>query len=114
MMIRLRVMRRVGRDTFRLTLDLIDPDQGRWRQGDCTVRLDLVDQPSQQVIGRGLVRPALDAYRLSPGEAPPTADARLLWEMGYAIHAYVNRLFEAGIPCLFAPPVRPEASEPTL
>jgi hypothetical protein len=41
MLVRLRRATRTGPDTYRLTLDLIDPERGPWEAGDCVVRVDL-------------------------------------------------------------------------
>lgn len=113
MLVRLRRARRVGYDRFRLTLDLLDPDRQRWAAGDCVVRLDLVDAPAHRAVPRGLLRPALDLYRLSPETPPATADSRLLWDMGRAVHRYVDRLFEAGVLCPFGEPPKADAPERT-
>jgi hypothetical protein len=101
MLIRLKQVRRITRDRFRVTLDLVDPDRAPWQTGDCTVRIDVLDAPRHDAVPRGLLRPALELYRLCPEAPPATADARLLWDMGEAVHAYVGRLFEAGILCPF-------------
>jgi hypothetical protein len=102
MMVRLKHVQRTRRDRFRVTLDLIDPERPRWAPGDCTGRVDVVDAPRHEVTARGLLKPALELYRLCPEAAPETADSRLLWDMGEAVHAYVERLFEAGVVCPFA------------
>jgi hypothetical protein len=46
MMIRLRGAARIGRDTFRLALDLIDADRPDWRTGDGVVQVDVRDAPA--------------------------------------------------------------------
>ena len=102
MMVRLKQARRTGRDRFRVTLDLIDPERPRWDVGDCTGHVDLVDAPRHEAFPRGILKPALELYRLCPKAPPETADSRLLWDMGEAVHAYVERLFEAAVVCLFA------------
>ena len=113
MMVRLKHVRRTARDQFRVTLDLVDPERPRWAPGDCTGRLDVVDAPRHEAVPRGLLKPALELYRLCPEAPPETADARLLWDMGEAVHAYVERLFEAGVVCPFAPRPGGAASERT-
>jgi hypothetical protein len=70
--------------------------------GDCTGRIDVVDAPRHEATARGAFKPALELYRLCPETPPATADSRLLWDMGEAVNAYVERLFEAGVVCLFA------------
>ena len=46
MQVRLRNIRKVRRDEYRMTLDLIDPARGPWEQGDCVVQVDLLDAPA--------------------------------------------------------------------
>ncbi len=101
MLVRLRHARRIAPDTFRLTLDLVDPDRPLWEPGDCTVRIDVLDAPRHDAVAQGPLKPALELYRLAPEASPATDDARLLWDMGQAVHAYVGRLFEAGVLCPF-------------
>lgn len=113
MMVRLKGVRRTGADRFRVTLDLLDPERPHWVAGDCTGRVDVLDAPRHEVTARGLLKPALELYRLCPEVAPESADSRLLWEMGEAVHAYVERLFEAGIVCLFAKTSGDAATERT-
>jgi hypothetical protein len=113
MMVRLKHVRRTGHDRFRVTLDLIDPERPRWATGDCTGRVDVMDAPRHEVTARGLLKPALELYRLCPQAPPETADSRLLWDMGEAVHAYVERLFEAGVVCLFAKSPGDAATERT-
>jgi hypothetical protein len=63
-----------------MTLDLIDPARGPWEQGDCVVQVDLLDAPGQHYsTARGLLKPALEQYRMAPNEPPTTSEARLLW-----------------------------------
>ena len=58
---------------------------------------------------RGLLKPALELYRLKPGDAPITWETRLLWDIGDAAHRYVNRIFEGGLLC----PCEPRARDTT-
>ncbi|MBI4011421.1 MAG: hypothetical protein HY359_03855 [Candidatus Rokubacteria bacterium] len=111
MMIRLRGVARIGRDTFRLALDLIDADRPDWRTGDCVVQVDVRDAPKHEAVPRGPVAAALELYRLTPDRRPDAADARLLWDMGQVVDAYVTRLFEAGVLCPFTPAAKDEPSE---
>jgi hypothetical protein len=113
MIVRLKHVRRSGRDRFRVTLDLIDPERPHWAPGDCTGRVDVADTPRHTVRARGVLRPALDLYRLCPETPPQTADSRLLWDMGEAVHAYVERLFDAGVVCPFAKSPGDAATERT-
>src|SRR5713101_6995854 len=72
MQVRLRNIRKLRQDEYRMTLDLIDPARGPWEQGDCVVQVDLLDAPGQHYsTARGLVKPALEQYRMAPNE-PPT------------------------------------------
>jgi hypothetical protein len=102
MIVRLRGVARLKRDTFRLALDLIDPDRPDWRSGDCVVCLDVRDAPKHEALPRGPLVTALELYRLSPDRRPAPTDAALLWDMGQAVDAYVTRLFEAGVLCPFS------------
>lgn len=111
MLVRLRKAKRLARDTFRLTLELVDPERDDWAPGDCVVRVDLRDAPRHDARPRGPLAPAFDLYRLAPEAPPVAADARLLWEMARAVDAYVTRLFEAGLVCPFEPRARDEAPE---
>ena len=60
---------------------------------------------------RGLLKPAFKLYSLAPDEPPTATEARLLWEMGQAVHRYVERLFEAGILCPFGEQAKDDAPE---
>ena len=114
MHVRLRHLRKVGRDEYRMTLDLIDPERGPWEQGDCVVQIDLHDKPNQHCpSARGLLKPALELYRLVPGEPPDTSEARLLWDIGETVHHYLDRIFEGGLLCLSRLPVKGEAQDPS-
>jgi len=53
MLVRLRRATRTARDTFRVTLDLTDPDRPDWETGDCVVRLDVLDAPSTRPCRAG-------------------------------------------------------------
>jgi hypothetical protein len=107
MLVRLRRATRIGRDTFRLTLDLYDPDRTGWAMGDCAVRIDVQDAPKHAATARGPLVPALELYRLSPGQRPEAADARLLWDMGQAVHGYIARVVAAGLLCPWRGSPRP-------
>jgi hypothetical protein len=113
MMVRLKHVTRTAPDRYRVTLDLIDPERPRWATGDCRGRVDILDAPRHEVRARGLFKPALELYRLCPQAPPETADARLLWDIGEAVHAYTERLFEAGVVCLFAKSPGDPATERT-
>jgi hypothetical protein len=114
MQVRLRHLRKLQRDEYRMTLDLIDPERGPWDQGDCVVQVDLLDAPAQHYSSaRGLLKPALELYRMAPHESPATSEARLLWDIGEAVHRYVDRIFEAGLLCPSGPPVKGEAQDPS-
>lgn len=87
MQVRLRHLRKLRCDEYRMTLDLIDPDRDAWDHGDCVV-IDLLDSPSQHASSaRGLLKPALELYRLTPSEPPTTSESRLLWDIGEAVRA---------------------------
>jgi hypothetical protein len=99
MLVRLRHARRVALATYRLTLDLVDPEARDWTEGDCVLRVDLVDGPGHRAIPRGLLGPALDLFTLT-GDTPPEAtDSRLLWEIGRAVHGCIGRVFASGLLC---------------
>jgi len=94
---------------------VVDWDREPWEVGDCLLRVDLSDRPGHHTAaGRGLVKPALDLYRLCPGEPPVSSESRLLWEMGQAVDHYIGRLFGAGIlcPCGEEPAKRPKDDAP--
>lgn len=108
MVVRMRHVKKLtGRD-FRLTLDVVDPERAPWDYGDCVVQIDLHDGLSDHFSNpRGLLKPAFEAYGLSPNERPVGVEARLLWDIGEAVHRYVDRIFEAGILCPFSGPPKP-------
>ena len=113
MHVRLRHLRKLRGYEYRMTLDLIDPERGPWDQGDCVVQIDLLDAPGQHASSaRGLLKPALELYRLVPGEPPTTSESRLLWDIGEAVHRYVDRLFEGGLLCPSRPRARDDAPRP--
>ena len=100
--VRLRTVRKLSASDYRLTLDVADGDRQVWDFGDCALRIDLHDGPAKHLSSpRGLLRPAFELYSLSPGYPPTSTEARLLWEIGKAVHQYVDRVFEAGILCPF-------------
>ena len=104
MHVRLRHLRRLRRDEYRMTLDVIDSERGPWDQGDCVVQIDLLDAPGQHYSSpRGLLKPALEVYRLAPNEPPTTSEARLLWDIGQVVDHYVDRIFEGGLLCPSGP-----------
>ena len=110
MQVRLRHLRKLRRDEYRMTLDLIDAERGPWDQGDCVVQIDLLDAPGQHASSaRGLLKPALELYRLVPGEPPTTSESRLLWDIGEAVHRYVDRIFDGGLLCPSGPRARDNA-----
>ena len=107
MLVRLRSVRRLSREQFRLALDLVDLDRGDWGLGDCVGQVTVFDgQRRHTAQGRGPLGPAMDLYQLCRDEPPEGTEARLLWEMGRAVCRYLDRLFEAGMFCPFevAPP----------
>jgi hypothetical protein len=113
MQVRLRHLRKLRRDEYRMTLDLIDSERGPWDQGDCVVQIDLLDAPDRHASSaRGLLKPALELYRLLPGEPPTTSESRLLWVIGEAVHRYVDRIFDGGLLCPSGPRARDNAPGP--
>ncbi len=93
-----------------MTLDLIDPARGPWEQGDCVIQVDLLDAPGQHYsTARGLLKPALEQYRMAPNEPPTTSEARLLWDMGEAVNYYIDRIFEGGLLCPSGPQAKDDA-----
>ena len=102
MIVRLRRARRIARDTYRVSLDIVDPGRPPWDLGDCMVQVDVVDQPGHDAMPRGLLGPAVELYKLSPDEPPNSPDSRLLWEIGQAVRRFVGRLFDAGVFCPFS------------
>jgi hypothetical protein len=108
----MRSLKKLSFRDYRLTLDVIDPERQPWDYGDAVVQVDLHDGMSEHLsTPRGLLKPAFELYRLSPAEAPEAGDARLLWEMGQAVHHYVERVFAAGLLCLSGPPAKADAPE---
>jgi hypothetical protein len=106
MIVRLRAVQKISASDYRLTLDLADEDRQEWEFGDCALRIDLHDGPAKHVSHpRGLLRPAFEAFSLAPSEPPTFTEARLLWDIGKAVHHYVDRVFQAGILCPFKEPV---------
>ncbi len=101
MFVRLRQAKRLSHHGYRLTLDVVDPERSPWDQGDCVVQVDLVDEPSHHASPRGLLTSAWETYDLSPHERPAVSESRLLWDIGQAVHHYVDRVFKAGIICPF-------------
>ena len=114
MMVRLRAITKTSPADYRLTLEVLDPERQPWEPGDCVVRVDLHDGPARHAsTPRGPLKPAFELYSLSPEEPPVGTESRLLWDMGQAVHRYVERVFDAGILCPFqgAPEDAPERSE---
>jgi hypothetical protein len=102
MLVRLRSVRRLSTEQFRLALDLVDLDRGDWGLGDCVGQVTVVDgQHRHTAQGRGPLGPAMDLYQLCRTEPPEGTEARLLWDMGRAVCGYLDRLFEAGVFCPF-------------
>jgi hypothetical protein len=96
-----------------VTRDLTDPDRADWETGDCVVRLDVLDAPKHQAVPRGPLAATLELCRLSRDEHPAAADARLLWDMGQVVGAYVTRPFESGVLCPFSDRPKDEAPDRT-
>ncbi len=114
MLVRMRSVRKLSRYDYRLTLDVVDPEREPWDYGDSVVQVDLHDGMAQHLsVARGILKPAFELYRLSPGEPPDSSEALILWEMGRAVHRYVDRIFEAGILCPFGPAAKEDAPERT-
>jgi len=114
MIVRLRTVQKLSTSDYRLTLDLADEERQAWEFGDCALRIDLHDGPAKHVsFPRGLLRPAFEAFSLAPSDPPISVEARLLWDIGRAVHHYVDRVFEAGILCPFKEPANdaPERRE---
>ena len=84
-----------------------DPDRTDWQMGDCADRVDVQDAPKHEATAREPLAPALELYRLSPGERPDAADAGLLWDMGQAVHGYIARVVAAGLLCPWRGSPRP-------
>ena len=102
MVVRLRTVQKLSVSDYRLTLDLADNDRQAWDFGDCALRIDLHDGPDKHLSSpRGLLRPAFEPFSLSPSDPPTSTEARLLWDIGKAVHQYVDRVFSAGILCPF-------------
>jgi len=96
-----------------MTLDVVDPERGPWDEGDCVVQIDLLDAPAQHYSSaRGLLKPALEVYRLAPGEPPTTSEARVLWDIGQAVDRYIDRIFEGGLLCPSGPRAKDDAPGP--
>ena len=111
MLVRMRHVKKLTSPDFRLTLDIVDPERAPWDYGDCVVQIDLHDGLTHRSNPRGLLKPAFELYALSPKEPPVGIEARLLWDIGEAVHRYVDRVFEAGILCPFGPPAKEDAPE---
>lgn len=110
----MRSIKKLAPSDYRLTLDVIDPEREPWDYGDAVVQVDLHDGMVQHLsTPRGLLKPAFELYRLSPEEPPESSEALLLWEMGQAVHRYIDRIFEAGILCPFRPEAKADAPEPS-
>lgn len=114
MLVRMRSIKKLSFRDYRLTLDVLDPQREPWDYGDAVVQVDLHDGMAQHLsTPRGLLKPAFELYRLSPEEPPESSEALLLWEIGQAVHRYIDRIFEAGILCPFRPPAKTDAPEPS-
>lgn len=112
MLVRMRSVKKLSPHDYRVALDVVDPERSPWDYGDCVVQIDLHDGIAKHLSSpRGPLQPAFELYSLTP-DAPPTAgEARLLWDMGKAVHRYVDRLFEAGILCPFGDQTKDDAPE---
>jgi len=54
MLVRLRSVRRLSKEQFRLALDLVDLERGDWGLGDCIGQVTVVDGPRRHTVqGRG-------------------------------------------------------------
>jgi hypothetical protein len=113
MFVRLKAIRKTSRKCYRLTLDVVDPDRNHWDYGDCQVQVDLWDEPSHRARMRGPLTTAFDLYQLAPQEPPASTDAKLLWDIGAAVHGFVDRVFSAGIVCPFTAPTPADTAERT-
>lgn len=47
------------------------------------------------------------------GSRQNPSEALFLWEMGQAVHRYLDRVFEAGILCPFRPSAKADTPEPS-
>jgi hypothetical protein len=114
MLVRLKATSKTSSVDYRLTVELVDSNRQPWEPGDCVMRVDLHDGPTRHLsTPRGPLKLAFELYSLSPKEPPIGPESRLLWDIGQAVHRYVERLFEAGILCPFqgAAEDAPERSE---
>jgi hypothetical protein len=112
MYVRLRQARRLGRDRYRLTLDVVSPERNPWDLGDCVVQVDVTDRAGSHVATpRGILEPAIEAYRLCRDEPPTSTDSRLLWEIGRAADQYIAHLFAGGVLCPFTGTAKDDAAE---
>jgi len=111
MFVRLKALKRISSKQYRMTLDLVDHGREHWDYGDCQVQVDLWDEPSHRAQMRGPLLPAWELYQLSPKEPPMTAEAKLFWEIGEAVHGFVDRIFSAAIVCPFRAPASADAEE---
>jgi hypothetical protein len=54
MLVRLRSVRRLSKEQFRLVLDLVDLERGDWGLGNCIGQVTVVDGPRRHTVqGRG-------------------------------------------------------------
>jgi hypothetical protein len=101
MFVRLKTIRKVSPEQYRLTLDVVDPGREHWDYGDCQVQADVWDEPCHRARARGILVPAFEIYRVSPSDPPDGLESKMLWDMGRAVNAFIDRLFAAGIVCPF-------------
>ena len=112
MLVRMKSLKRVSAHEYRVALDVIDPDQPTWGYGDCVVQLDLHDGIANHFSNpRGILKLAFDTHGLSPNEPPATSEARALWDLGAAVHHYVDKLFPSGVLCPFRETTKDDAEE---
>ncbi len=111
MFVRLKTLKKLSANQYRLTLDVVAPEREHWSYGDCQLQVDLWDEPSHRAQARGPLVPAFDLYALSKTDPPTGAEAKLLWDIGQAVDAFVERLFAAGIVCPFKAEAPADAEE---
>jgi hypothetical protein len=111
MFVRLKTMKKTSMKRYRLTLDVVDHEREHWDYGDCQLQVDLWDEPSHRAQMRGPLATAFDLYQLAPKDPPTGSEAKLLWDIGEAVHGFVDRIFSAGIICPFTAPAPADAQE---
>ncbi len=101
MLVRLRSVRRLSKEQFRLALDLVDLERGDWGRATASARSPCSTGRAATPCRDAGPGPAIDLYQLCRNEPPEGTEARLLWDMGRAVCGYLDRLFAAGVFCPF-------------